>query len=182
MCTYTFLIHFGVAVFFLCTNCYAQDQSVNGDMSRIEREILATVNDARIRHNLKPLVPDIKLQAMARSHSNDMAVRGYFSHTSPDGETPLDRARQHGIPDKQTSDGTIQIGVAENIGTLKPGPVRGSQDAIGSAPEAIASAQVSMWMDSSPHRSNILNDQYDQTGIGVARGSNGYYYITQVFR
>jgi uncharacterized protein YkwD len=37
------------------------------------------------------------------------------------------------------------------------------------------------WMDSEPHRKNILNPDFTEIGIGVARNDQGETYYTQVF-
>ena len=44
-----------------------------------------------------------------------------------------------------------------------------------------ADAMVKEWMKSSNHKNNILNKDFDSTGIGVVYESGGYYYATQVF-
>ena len=38
------------------------------------------------------------------------------------------------------------------------------------------------FMNSAPHRSNILSRDFRQVGIGTARGSDGYLYVDEVFR
>ena len=37
------------------------------------------------------------------------------------------------------------------------------------------------FMDSSTHRVHILDSAYNQIGVGVFRGSDGYVYVTEVF-
>ncbi|HEV2764235.1 MAG TPA: CAP domain-containing protein, partial [Pyrinomonadaceae bacterium] len=44
-----------------------------------------------------------------------------------------------------------------------------------------AAFAVERWMLSPKHRSNILSRSYTMTGLGVARGSDGRIYFTQVF-
>jgi len=38
------------------------------------------------------------------------------------------------------------------------------------------------FMDSAPHRDNILSRTFRQVGIGTARGSDGKLYVDEVFR
>jgi uncharacterized protein YkwD len=40
---------------------------------------------------------------------------------------------------------------------------------------------VQGWMTSKGHRANILNSDVSETGIGIARSSNGGLYYCQVF-
>ena len=48
------------------------------------------------------------------------------------------------------------------------------------SPDDVASNTVAGWMGSEGHRANILNGDFDETGIGVAE-INGYIISTQVF-
>jgi uncharacterized protein YkwD len=44
-------------------------------------------------------------------------------------------------------------------------------------PEQVMNA----WMNSQGHRENILNKNYTQIGVGIAKASNGQYIWTQLF-
>ncbi|MBB5116728.1 hypothetical protein AF335_29750 [Streptomyces eurocidicus] len=118
-------------------------------------QILALVNDERARAGLKPLVASDRLSALAQSFSDDMARRGFFSHTDPDGKTPWDRAARRGIGN---------LG-GENI-------ARGHPD---------ARAVMEAWMRSTGHRANILNGAYRTLGIGVNLTSANGPWWTQDF-
>ena len=37
------------------------------------------------------------------------------------------------------------------------------------------------WMESKGHRANILEAEYTEIGVGVARDKSGQMYLTQVF-
>lgn len=94
------------------------------------------------------------LASLAQDFSEDMAARGFFDHTDPDGRTPWDRASKAGIQDL----------AAENI-------ARG---------QATAQAVMDSWMNSDGHRANILNCDYRTLGVGVHYGSGGPWW-TQDF-
>ncbi|WP_087926068.1 CAP domain-containing protein [Streptomyces albireticuli] len=118
-------------------------------------QILALVNEERAKAGLTPLVASHRLSVLAQSFSDDMARRGFFSHTDPDGRTPWDRAAKRGIGN---------LG-GENI-------ARGHPD---------ARAVMEAWMRSTGHRANILNRAYRTLGIGVnLNGANGPWW-TQDF-
>ncbi|MEU3756118.1 CAP domain-containing protein [Streptomyces olivoreticuli] len=117
-------------------------------------QILALVNQERAKVGARPLAPSPRLTSLAQSFSDDMARRGFFAHTDPDGRTPWDRAARHGIGN---------LG-GENI-------ARGQPD-----PRAVMEA----WMHSTGHRANILNREYRTLGIGVNPGSGGPWW-TQDF-
>lgn len=109
-----------------------------------EAAVLRLTNAARVDHGCRPLHVDTRLTRAARGHASDMVRRHYFEHTSPDGSTPSDRAREAGF----------RSGVGENIATGYP----------------TASAVMKGWLKSPGHRANILNCSYTVIGIGYDPG------------
>ena len=122
----------------------------------IEEEIHRLINIERANHGLAPLQLSSELSRVAESHSQDMASKDYFSHTSPEGLSPFDRIKGAGI-----SYGAA----AENI----------------AAGQKTAESVVKAWMNSDGHRKNILNANYKKTGIGVVNGGSYGIYHTQLF-
>ena len=59
--------------------------------SAYESEVVRLTNDARADAGCGPLRTDSRLREAARAHSVDMAARGYFDHSSPDGKSAWDR-------------------------------------------------------------------------------------------
>ncbi|NUU20753.1 MAG: CAP domain-containing protein [Streptomycetaceae bacterium] len=116
--------------------------------------MLTLVNAERAKAGCGPVAFDAALRDLARAHSNDMADRGYFSHDTPDGKTPWDRAAAAGV----------DYLAAENI-------ARGQK-----TPAAVMDA----WMNSPGHRANILNCGLDKLGVGVRMGDEGPWW-TQDF-
>ncbi|MFJ7087270.1 CAP domain-containing protein [Streptomyces griseus] len=114
-------------------------------------EVLALVNQERAKVGCSPLSTSAPLTSLAQNFSEDMAARGFFDHTDPDGDTPWDRAAQAGVQG---------LG-AENI-------ARGQAD---------AQAVMEAWMNSEGHRANILNCDYKTIGIGVHEGSGGPWWV-----
>ncbi|MEU1371155.1 CAP domain-containing protein [Streptomyces sp. NPDC005803] len=116
--------------------------------------VLALVNQERGKVGCSPVTASSSLASLAQNFSDDMAARGFFDHTDPDGKTPWDRASAAGVSG---------LG-GENI-------ARGQADA-----EAVMEA----WMNSEGHRANILNCDYKTLGVGVHFGSGGPWW-TQDF-
>ncbi|HYO50959.1 MAG TPA: CAP domain-containing protein, partial [Chloroflexia bacterium] len=54
-------------------------------MTSIEQTLMAHINRARQAAGLKPVAIDDRLSALTLSRSYDMATRGYFAHTTPEG-------------------------------------------------------------------------------------------------
>ncbi|MFJ2707379.1 CAP domain-containing protein [Streptomyces sp. NPDC087428] len=116
--------------------------------------VLSLVNQERAKVGCSPVTASSSLASLAQNFSDDMAARGFFDHTDPDGNTPWDRAAKAGV------DG---LG-GENI-------ARG---------QANAQAVMDAWMNSEGHRANILNCDYKTLGVGVHFGSGGPWW-TQDF-
>jgi len=46
----------------------------------------------------------------------------------------------------------------------------------------VADAMMKSWMNSTGHRTNILDASYDFLGVGVSYNGYGTYYLTQDFK
>ncbi|MGW1604664.1 CAP domain-containing protein [Streptomyces eurythermus] len=119
----------------------------------VEAEVLKLVNDERAKAGLGALAANSALTGLAEAFSDDMAARGFFAHTDPDGRTPWDRAARAGI---------TGLG-GENIG-------RGQAD---------AAAVLAAWMDSPENRANILNPGFTAFGAGVHLGPGGPWWTLE---
>ncbi|MFD4574058.1 CAP domain-containing protein [Streptomyces sp. NPDC058417] len=117
-------------------------------------EVLKLVNEERAKVGCSALAANSSLTGLAQDFSADMAARGFFDHTDPDGASPWDRAAKAGI---------TGLG-GENI-------ARGQAD---------AAAVMEAWMNSAGHRANILNCDFKTLGVGVHLGSGGPWW-TQDF-
>jgi uncharacterized protein YkwD len=117
--------------------------------------VIDLVNEKRAKVGCSPLQASGALSDLARAHSKDMAARGFFDHTNPDGETPWDRAEQAGVS---------SLG-GENI-------ARGQAD---------AEAVMNSWMNSAGHRANILDCDFTTLGVGVHIADGGGPWWTQDF-
>ncbi|MGW1998169.1 sigma-70 family RNA polymerase sigma factor [Embleya sp. NPDC001921] len=115
-------------------------------------KVLAITNAERAKARCGALTLDSRLSRAALLHSEDMSANGYFSHTSQDGRTFVDRARAQGFANPG----------AENI-------ARGQN-----SPEQV----MKSWMNSPGHRDNILNCSLTKMGLGVVTKD---WTWTQVF-
>lgn len=120
-----------------------------------EFQMISMVNMEREKVGLKPLKEDILLRNVARSHSRDMLIRGYFSHDSPTGETLADRLKKSQA---------IYTSAAENI-AIAP---------------TIELAHMGL-MNSLKHKENILDPAFTRIGIGVIDAGQYGLMVTQNF-
>lgn len=122
----------------------------------LENEMLQLVNEERAKAGLPALKHDEELTPVARQHSTDMFARSYFSHISPEGDTPFDRIRTANI---------TFLTAGENLAIAQTLPL---------AHEGL--------MNSPGHRANILRSTFGRVGIGVLDGGVYGLMITQKFR
>ncbi|GGU56497.1 CAP domain-containing protein [Streptomyces daghestanicus] len=127
-----------------------------GGLARTVAEVVALTNRERAAAGLPPLAADPRLTAAAQAHSADMVARDFYSHTSPGGAGPQDRAVAAGAAYGTTG---------ENIacGQRSPADV------------------VEGWMNSPGHRANILAPGFTHLGAGLAGGGRAGTYWTQLF-
>jgi uncharacterized protein YkwD len=110
--------------------------------------ILCLLNRARARHGLSPLARNASLELASQRHSEDMALRDYYEHDTPEGVDSATRMAGAGYPIAGASVGeNIHWGVE-----AEATPVRIFRD----------------WMKSPGHRENILRPAFTEVGVGVA--------------
>ncbi|MFD4524430.1 CAP domain-containing protein [Streptomyces sp. NPDC058470] len=127
-----------------------------GELARTASEVVALTNAERTATGLRPLAVDLLLTNAAQAHSDDMVARAFYSHTSPDGTQPWDRA---------AAAGSTRRSIGENIACGQRSP-----------------AEVVLgWMNSPGHRANILKPAFTHLGIGLAGGGRMGTYWTQLF-
>ena|SRR5581483_992301 len=122
-----------------------------------DRSALTSADETRGR--ARALQWDERLAVVARQHSEEMARNSYFGHQGLDGSSPDMRVSRAGIQWKASG---------ENI--AKFGDITHAEMAFMNEPKFQHN-----------HRSNILSSSFTHVGVGIARGADGYLYITQEF-
>ena len=194
----SFILPFGLLLFFiLCLiSCATPPPSSTGrvhergnrpsiNISRLEKNIHDLINGERRKHGLSPLAWNDTLSSIARKHSQDMAVRKYFSHDTPEGHDFSYRYSQAGYSCAVHGQGNIYYTGAENIFqnnlydrvVFMDGVAHYEWNTVGK----IAESTVEGWMNSRGHRKNILTPYWKSEGIGVAISPDDKVYITQNF-
>lgn len=122
-------------------------------VTALNNSILRAVNRVRIQHNLAPLTASPQLAVAAADHSRSMAYEGYFTHESSDGSAFWQRI-QHYYP----ASGFHYWAVGENL--------------VWASPDLSAAQAVQMWMNSPPHRANLLSKRWHQIGLAAVHSSS----------
>lgn len=118
-------------------------------LATTEKAMLLKHNRARANRGLKKLCIHPALQRAAEKHSQDMIDKDYFSHDSKDGSTFAQRIKREGYKYRYAGEN-----IAYGSGFL-------------GAPDNI----FRNWMNSSGHRTNILNKNFREVGIGAVTGN-----------
>jgi uncharacterized protein YkwD len=155
-------------------------------ISSLERRVHDLINKERLDHKLTALVFDERLSTIARGHSHDMAARDFFSHTNPEGQDATARGKLAGFTcRKQITRNTFSEGLGENLfqdNLYSRFRIRGNERSYDwNTPEEIGAHSLKGWMNSPPHRRNILEPTYGQTGVGIAVSEDDKVYLTQLF-
>ena len=133
------------------TSSSTETSNMNSD----EKEVFDLINKQRTNNGLAALKNDSKVQRVARIKAQDMVDNNYFSHTSPTYGSPFDMLKSFKISYKTAG---------ENI-----------------AGNSSNSSAVTAWMNSSGHKANILNSNFNYTGIGVVSSPKYGKMYVQLF-
>lgn len=125
-----------------------------------ENTIVGLINNERQSRGLHALAVQSQLLAAARVHAADMACNGFHSHTGSDGSSVRDRV---------TRQGYTYSWIGENY-------------MVTSNSSSAAQSAFDWWMNSTPHRNNILGSSYTQFGVaGVSSDVDWGIHFVIVF-
>ncbi len=111
----------------------------------ISQALVTLTNSDRGANNLGALQVNPLLTKAAQAKADDMAKKGYFAHTSPDGTTSWFWFTQAGYTYSYAGENlAVDFGDSKDV-----------EDA---------------WLNSPTHRANILNSHYTEIGIATAVG------------
>lgn len=109
--------------------------------------LLQSTNSQREGNGQADLSLNQQLNSAAQAKANDMVARNYWSHNTPDGQEPWVFFNNAGY--KYTKAGeNLAYGFNDSSGT------------------------ITGWMNSPPHRENLLDSSFIEVGFGFANGSN----------
>lgn len=137
-----------------CPGAHARLREGNAD--RVRKATLCVINRKRADAGLGDLEMDGRLVRAATTHSEDMVARDYFDHNGPLGDTVITRALKAGY----LTGTELRWQLAENLAT-------------GTGSLGTAAGIVRQWMQSPPHRANLMLPDARDAGIGLLRGRPG---------
>ena len=149
-----------------------EDRGVYGNQAQIQirsplyteldlaQMLFDAINGERIQRGLPPLVMHRGVADIAKFRSSDMASRGYFSHSSPEGETAFSLMDEYGLPYGWAGENLARNNYPND-------------QSVGIA--------IHDLMASEGHRANILSENYTRLGVSVATDTTGMKYYTMIF-
>jgi uncharacterized protein YkwD len=133
-----------------CANTELMPTAQNLELVRAA--VLCLHNQIRVQLGLTRLKDNAKLRKAANGHSSSMVDEGFFAHTSPSGETFVERVLGAGYA--KPTDGWM---LGENL-------------AWGTGEQSTPAGGMNAWMNSAGHKANIVKGGYREIGVGVRLG------------
>ena len=112
----------------------------------VPKAIVELANYERAVQSLHSLAYSPALEAAARQKAADMALKGYFSHESPEGLTPWYWFKAAGY-DFSYAGENLAVDFSDSVDVDRA------------------------WMNSPRHRANILNSNFTEIGVAMAKGN-----------
>lgn len=134
----------------------------DADVDAMKQDIIDRTNALRKENGIAALTTSDKLMQAAQVRADEMAASGIYSHTRPDG--------------RKNTTVTDCPYVGENIHRIADWALQG---------KSVSEVAVWSWNLSGGHRDNLLEKNYAETGVGLARGVNdngdACWYCVQLF-
>jgi uncharacterized protein YkwD len=121
-------------------------------LPKVEDLVFEMTNQARRAKGLPPFIQDAELTQVARAFSDDMLVRRFFDHTTPDGVSFDERLADRYRHQVRLMGENIWYASGYNIAKI----------------QKVAKEIVDDWLSSPGHRENILDPRFTHLGVGVS--------------
>lgn len=132
------------------------------DADAMKQDIIDRTNALRRENGVAALCVDDKLMQAAQVRAEEMAASGVYSHTRPDG--------------RKNTTVTDCPYTGENIHCIADWATQG---------KTVSEVAMWSWNLSDGHQKNLLNQNYAEIGVGLARGVNDNgdkcWYCVQLF-
>lgn len=139
------------------------DAKPTSTIAAVQQAIVEQTNDFRKSNQLEDVQRDKQLMQAAKDFAEFMARTGKYGHRAND-MTPAQRAEAAGYD---------YCVVRENIASrTNTGDVTA---------DSLTEVFVQGWVDSPPHRENLLADYVTHTGVALATTDDVTYYAVQMF-
>ncbi len=130
-------------------------------LSSVENYLLTAINQQRAAAGLQAVQVDGAITSLARSRSNDMAERNYFSHTNPEGKNFLPMMGERNIAYKFAGEILARNNYPD---------------------DEAAKVAIDSYLGSSAHKAIMLDGRFTLVGIGYTKSAEDeMQYYTVIF-
>ncbi len=138
------------------TASYTSECTIPENEAELAEEVVELVNEIRQAEGLQPLVLSLALTDVASEFACEMIEEDFFAHINPEtDESPGDRL---------TVSGYIYFSMGENL----------------AGGQTTAQEVVDAWMNSEPHKDNILTPEWREIGVAIRNGGSfGWYWVQE---
>jgi uncharacterized protein YkwD len=136
------------------------DQGPQLSTDEITNQLFEAVNKQRAANGLPTLSASPELATSAQEHSDRMLAGNFLSTRGGDEPSAVTRITSQGVK-------TIHLG--ENVVRIK------------TRADHVADETVAIWMGASADRKNIVSPSFTKAGVGIARTTDGDYYVSEDF-
>jgi uncharacterized protein YkwD len=137
-----------VGVGLLASSALATSSSSPRSLPTLNHQVMAAINRFRMSQGLVALRDSAALDRAALAHSLEMGRRGYFAHTSADGQAFWRRIQRY----------YRSSNVGENL--------------LWAAPTVNAGEAMQLWIASPPHLENLKTARWRQLGVSAVSVPN----------
>lgn len=132
------------------------DSGIVTDSDGATGSAVSYMDNARRSSGLSPAAPDDQLEAAALEQARYMAAAGEMTHTTRRGRDFVSRKKANEIKGIAAENVAVAYGAPDVAHVMK------------------------MWMDSPPHRRNMLNPRFSRFGVASAADGEGRRYWAMV--
>ncbi len=135
------------------------------DVPAVEQAVIEMTNAFRRENRLGSVAASPALTKAARAYAAYLAKSGTFSHTADNSD----------VGRRAVASGYQWCSIGENLAM--------NLDSSGFETRALAQATVEGWINSPPHKENLLGPHYTEIGVGVVKAPDKHpkYITVQVF-
>ena len=144
------------------------------NLTDVEGQVRSNINQHRSDADSQRLPTNATLREVAAYHSEDMATKGYINHTSPSGQTVVDRYERFDLTCSNKGEVILYTYYDRSVETAS-GTTRYTTEA------QLANGIVDLLMESPQHRRTVLDPNWQTMGVGLATDDSNKVYVTVNF-
>lgn len=134
------------------------------------------LNNERIERDLHALSQDTDIENIAQYKTENMISEDYIAHESPDGQNVNDRFSQFNVNCQSVGENLAKTFYDRNVNhEYDEGTITYT------SMEELSQGIVNQFMNSQPHKENLLDENWNSHGLSIQVTSDNEVYVTHKF-